>query len=116
MQTMQQPEIVSIHPWIDLMPGLFDSNNAIQLMCAIEFNMQITQPMIERILLINGNNDMYTHDISEVGFKFEIRGNKIIIRCGPQWDNISVTANVDLHIDGTYFRLCSQPTPITHAH
>lgn len=110
-----QPEIVSIGPWIDLMPCLFGTN-ARQLMCVIEFNMRVTQPMIEHILLINGNNDMYTHDISEVGFKFEIRGKEIIIRCGPQWTDTTVTANVDLHIDGTYFRLCSQPTRITYSH
>lgn len=108
---MSSPIITKIYPWVDFMPG---NTNAGQLMCIIRFNMQVNEFIIKNITLVNGKCEEYIHDISKIdGYKYEIRGNDVIIRCGPQWLITMVTAKITIEYNETEYNLVSQPQNIT---
>jgi hypothetical protein len=111
MISMSSPvAITSIYPWADFMPGCGTG----ELMCIIKFNMQVSAFEIKNITLVNGKGNEYVHNINVVdGYRYEQRGNEVVIRCGPQWLRTQVVAKVTVDYGGSEYILTSQPKSIT---
>ncbi len=108
-QPRTQPKIISIYPWIDFMPGCGTG----QLMCVITFDMQISNMLIKNITFTNDKNEKHVHDISNIdGYKYEHRGNEVIIRLGPNWRCTTVTAHITLEYNKLEYVLVSNSTRI----